>query len=98
MIDGTWVLTLDTPIGRLSMDLTVSVSGGEVSGKINGPNNSDAPISDATFSGDELRFSAFVQSPAGPTNISAYLKLAGDSLNGSFGTSFGSFTVAGVRK
>jgi|GEM_PF-4492538 len=98
MIDGTWGLSFDTPIGRMAMDLTVSVSGGEVSGKINSPNNTDVAITDATYSGDELRFSVYLNSPAGATSVSANLKLAGDSLNGSFGTSFGSFVVSGVRK
>lgn len=98
MIDGRWGLTINTPIGQKFLDLDLKVSGNEAFGTLTGESNSGVQIANGAVDGDRVTYSAFLNTPAGSTNTSTTLNVSGDSMSGNISTSFGTFSVNGVRK
>lgn len=98
MVDGSWSLTINTPIGRKFLDLELKVSGGEAFGTLNGESNRGVQITNGKVDGDKVTYSAFLNTPVGPTNTTTTLRLSDDALSGTISTSYGTFEVNGVRK
>ena len=98
MVDGRWELAVDTPMGRRFLQADLRASGSEVFGTISGELNNDVQITDGKIDGKDVSFSAFLNTPAGATNISAKLRVSDDAMTGTVSTSFGTFNMTGTKK
>ena len=93
--DGTWNVTLNTPMGAQTGTLELKSNGGSLEGSVNGPQGV-APIEDGTIDGDALAWSVTAQQLAMKISFSA--KVAGDTISGEADLgSFGKATFEGTR-
>ena len=91
---GGWTVGIETPMGALSMDLTVKEQDGKVVGQISSPLSPDAQaITDVTKSGASLvlKYMLDVQGMQIPAKIT--LTPAGEKMTGSMDFADGQFTV-----
>jgi hypothetical protein len=95
-VDGTWNLTINSPMGAQPSSLTVKADGGALTGTQSAQGNSQ-PIVNGKVDGDTVTWSNSVTTPF-PMTLEFTGKLDGDSLNGSVKAgSFGSFPFTGKR-
>jgi len=97
-MEGRWELAVDTPMGRRVLDLDLKVSGNEAFGTLNTDMNNNVQIVDGKVNGNELTFSAFLNTPAGATNTMTTVRISDDTATGTVSTSFGTFSVNGLKK
>jgi hypothetical protein len=94
--DGTWALTIETPIGKQESTLEALASGGVLTGTQSGTDGSH-PIQDGAVDGDEASWSVTISSPM-PMTLEFKGTLQGDSMAGSVKLGmFGESTFTGVR-
>jgi hypothetical protein len=98
MIDGIWVLSFTTPAGSHSLDLQAASNGDVVTGTLNGKVNQGVRITNGKWDGSRLTFSALLDTPMGPMNMSFSMYAEGDEMAGNISTPHGSFGVAAARK
>ena len=96
-VDGTYDITLGTPMGDRPGKLVLTSNGGSLSGSFDGPQGSQA-FEDGTVDGEEVAWSATVSGQMGEMKIDFAGKVEGDEIGGTvqFG-SFGSGTFKGTR-
>ena len=94
--DGTWNLTMQTPMGERRSTLTLSTAGGTLTGKQEAEGNT-TDIADGTVNGNELSWKVSITNPM-PLTLTFNGTVDGNSLNGSADTGmFGSFPFEGTR-
>ena len=94
--DGTWNLTLQTPMGERRSTLTLSTAGGALTGTQESDGNT-TEISEGTASGDSVSWKVSITNPM-PLTLTFTGTVDGDALNGSADTGmFGSFPFEGTR-
>jgi hypothetical protein len=94
--DGTWNLTLETPIGKQETTLVAQASGGALTGTQSGADGAQ-PIQDGLVNGDEATWSVTITSPM-PMTLEFKGTVAGDSISGSVKLGmFGEAPFSGVR-
>jgi SAM-dependent methyltransferase len=81
-IDGVWRLSMPTPAGEQQYGLYLRQQFQEVSGSISA-RGEEFPITDATLTGDHLRFTVTTTSQSPPGKMSFDGRIAGDSARGS---------------
>ena len=86
-VDGTWNLTMQTPMGNREVKLTLAHSGGTLSGEFSGPQGA-APLT-GTVAGDAINFGLTFTGQMGPMELKFEGKHEGDSLAGT--VQFGAF-------
>ena len=103
LADGTWNVTLSTPIGAREGTFTFRTSGSALAGTWVGPLASqdfEGGTVEATGTGDALAWAMPLQTPAGdiPLTITITATVTGDAITGEvvYGI-FGSGTFAGTR-
>ncbi len=95
-IDGTWALTIETPIGTQELTLEAQASGGALNGSQTGPDGSQ-PIQDGAVNGDEATWSVNITSPM-PMTLEFKGTVQGDTMTGSVKLGmFGELTFSAVR-
>jgi len=95
-VDGTWKLTVNSPMGQQSIDLTLASSGSTLTGSLSGGMGS-TDISNGTVDGDAFSFEAQITEPFA-IGITVTGEVTGDELKGQVKTQgFGSFPMKGVR-
>ena len=95
-IDGTWTLTIETPIGTQESTLQAQVSGGALTGTQSSSDGSQ-PIQDGAVNGDEASWSVSITSPM-PMTLEFKGTVAGDGLSGSVKLGiFGEAKFTGAR-
>ena len=95
-IDGTWNLTIETPIGTQESSLEAHASGGALTGTQSSPDGAQA-IQDGVVDGDEASWSITISSPMAMT-LEFKGTVDGDTLSGSVKLGmFGEAKFAGVR-
>lgn len=95
-IDGTWNLTLETPIGTQESTLEAKTSGGALTGTQSGPDGS-MEVQDGAVNGDEASWSVSITSPMAMT-LEFKGAVAGDTMSGSVKLGmFGEAKFTGVR-
>ena len=95
-IDGTWNLTLETPIGTQETTLVAQTSGGVLTGTQSGPDGS-MPIQDGAINGDEASWSVNITSPM-PMTLQFNGTVDGDAMSGSVKLGmFGEAKFTGAR-
>ena len=94
--DGTWNVTMNSPMGSQDATLVLSTDGAALSGKMSGPQG-DIDITDGTVDGDSLSWKAALTQPM-PITLEFSATVDGDSIEGTatLGT-FGSATFTGTR-
>ena len=94
--DGTWNLTMQTPMGERRSTLTLSTSGGTLTGKQEAEGNT-TDIAEGSVNGDELSWKVSITNPM-PLTLTFSGTVNGNSLTGSADTGmFGSFPFEGTR-
>jgi hypothetical protein len=94
--DGTWALTIETPIGKQESTLEAQASGGVLTGTQSSPDGSQ-PIRDGAVNGDEATWSVSISSPM-PMTLEFKGAVQGDTMTGSVKLGmFGESSFTGVR-
>ena len=94
--DGTWNLTMNTPMGERTSTLTLSTAGGTLTGKQEAEGNT-TDIADGTVNGNDLTWQVSITNPM-PLTLTFNGTVDGDTLNGTADTGmFGSFPFSGTR-
>ena len=94
--DGTWTMTMKTPMGEQAGTLTLATEGGTLTGSMGGPQGS-LELEDGTVDGDSLSWTVNMTSPM-PIKIEATATLDGDAISGEAKLgSFGTAPFTGTR-
>lgn len=96
-VEGTWNITLNTPMGAQPAKLVLSSEGGTLDGRIESGTLGDVPLDEVAADGNGLTFKASVSRPM-PMVIEASAAVNGDEISGDLKLgSFGNATFAGTR-
>ena len=94
--DGTWNLTMQTPMGERRSTLTLSTAGGSLTGTQEAEGNT-TEIAAGTVSGDSVSWQVSITNPM-PLTLTFNGTVNGNALTGSADTGmFGSFPFEGTR-
>jgi hypothetical protein len=94
--DGTWTLTMDTPMGERRSTLTLATSGGTLTGKQEAEGNT-TDITDGTSNGNAVSWKVAITNPM-PLTLTFSGTVDGNSMTGTADTGmFGSFPFQGTR-
>jgi hypothetical protein len=94
--DGSWNLTINSPMGAQASVLNLKVEGGALTGDQAAQGNTQ-PIVNGKIDGDTVTWSNSITTPF-PMTLEFTGKVDGDSLNGSVKAgAFGSFPFTGKR-
>ena len=94
--DGTWNLTMQTPMGERRSTLTLSTAGGTLTGKQEAEGNT-TDIADGTVNGNDLSWKVSITNPM-PLTLTFNGTVDGNNLTGTADTGmFGSFPFQGTR-
>jgi hypothetical protein len=94
--DGTWNLTMQTPMGERRSTLTLSTAGGTLTGQQEAEGNT-TEIADGSVSGDNVSWKVSITNPM-PLTLTFSGTVDGDAMSGSADTGmFGSFRFEGTR-
>ena len=94
--DGTWNLTMQTPMGERRSTLTLATAGGTLTGKQEAEGNT-TDISEGTVNGNDVSWKVSITNPM-PLTLTFSGTVDGSNLNGTADTGmFGSFPFEGTR-
>jgi hypothetical protein len=79
-VDGTWSITISTPMGKQKATVDLVAQGGTVTGTAKAMGNA-MDVQDGRFADDRLTFATRVAKPL-PMTLEFDLAVAGDSLDG----------------
>lgn len=95
--DGTWKLSMQTPIGERKSTLMLKAAGGGLTGKLTAEEGASTDIYDGKANGGEMSFKADIKSPM-PLTLEVTASVAGDQISGKVSASgVGSWPFSGVR-
>jgi len=95
-VDGTWNLTMTTPMGERNATLSLKSAGGTLTGTQGAEGNS-AEIFDGTVNGEDVAWKVAITNPM-PLTLAFTGKVSGDSIAGEMGIGpMGSFPFTGTR-
>ncbi|HEX5479584.1 MAG TPA: hypothetical protein VFY79_07675 [Dehalococcoidia bacterium] len=94
-VDGTWNLTLNTPMGAQTPTLTLAANGDALTGKLDGPQGA-ADIEDGKVEGNDVSWAITV--PQMAMTITFKGTVSGDSMKGNASLgAFGDAPFEGTR-
>ena len=95
-VDGTWNLTMDTPMGERKATLAVKAQGGTLTGTQSADGDT-GDIFEGTADGDSLAWKVSITSPM-PLTLEFSGTVAGDKMSGTMSAGFyGSWPFTGSR-
>jgi hypothetical protein len=95
-VDGTWNITMSTPMGERNAPLTLKNAGGALTGTMAAEGQS-TEIFDGTTSGDDVAWKVSITNPM-PLTLAFSGKVSGDSMSGEMGIGpMGSFPFTGTK-
>jgi hypothetical protein len=95
-VDGTWNVTVNSPMGAQPSTLTLTSEGGALTGSQTAQ-GATQPIANGKIDGDTVTWSNSITNPF-PMTLEFTGKLDGDTLNGSVKAgAFGAFPFTGSR-
>ena len=96
-VDGTWKLTVNTPMGAQESTLVLANSGGVPSGTQSAGASEGRPIDDVAINGNEVSWKSSITKPMSLT-LEFSGTVEGDSMSGKVKLGmFGTQTFSGVR-
>src|SRR5215831_5142307 len=96
-VDGTWKLTVNTPMGAQDSTLVISCSGATLTGTQSAGSGDGRPIDDGKVSGNSISWKASISKPM-PMTLEFSGTVQGDKLDGSVKLGmFGTASFTGVR-
>jgi hypothetical protein len=96
-IDGTYNITIDTPMGTRPGKLTLKTDAGSLSGSLSAEGNENA-FKDGMVSGNNFTFSTQISTPMGQFTLGFKGTVNGDDISGQVQAGdFGSFPFKGNR-
>jgi hypothetical protein len=96
-VDGTWKLTVNTPMGAQDSTLVISSSGATLTGTQSAGSGDGRPIDDGKVSGNSISWKASITKPM-PMTLEFSGTVQGDKLDGSVKLGmFGTASFTGVR-
>lgn len=94
--DGTWNITMNTPMGAQNGTLTLAIDGDTLSGNMSGPQGK-LELSDGKVEGDTYSWNAAMTSPM-PITLEFSAKVDADEISGDVKLgAFGTSTFSGTR-
>ena len=94
--DGTWSITMNTPMGAQNATLELATDGGALSGKMSGPQGA-IELKDGAADGDSLSWKADITTPMAMT-LEFSATVDGDSISGDVKLgAFGNASFSGSR-
>lgn len=94
--DGTWNVTLNSPMGAQQATMTLSTEGGSLSGSMSGPQGTQE-FAGGTVDGDNLAWTIDMTQPM-PMKLEVKAAVDGDSISGNVKLgAFGEATFSGTR-
>jgi len=94
--DGTWQLTMNTPMGERRSTLTLSTAGATLTGKQEAEGNT-TDIAEGSVNGNDVSWQVSITNPM-PLTLTFSGTVDGNSMNGTADTGmFGSFPFEGTR-
>jgi hypothetical protein len=95
-VDGTWNLTMQTPMGERKATLIASSQGGKLTGKQSGDGGS-TEIFDGSVSGNDVSWKISITNPM-PLTLQFTGTVDGDKISGQMSAgALGSWPFSGVR-
>ena len=95
--DGTWKLTMQTPIGERRSTLALQASGAGLTGKLTGEEGNTTDIYEGTAAGNSSSWKADIKSPM-PLTLSFTGTVDGDKMSGTVSAgAIGSWPFTGTR-
>lgn len=94
--DGTYSVTVQTPMGAQQGKLTINTSGDTFSGSMETPSGS-SDFSGGAISGNTLKWRAETKTPMGAFDVGYTVTIDGDKLTGEAETPFGSAPLEGTK-
>jgi hypothetical protein len=95
-VDGTWNMTMSTPMGERKATLTVKSAGNALTGTQSGEQGS-AEIADGKVDGNKLSWKVSIQNPM-PLTLEFNGTVDGNAMKGEMGVGFmGSFPFTGTK-
>ena len=96
-VDGTWKLTVNTPMGAQESTLVISTAGGKATATQSAGSSEPRPVDDVTVSGNNVSWKASITKPMALT-LEFNGSVDGDRMNGQVKLGmFGSQPFSGVR-
>lgn len=94
--DGTYHVTVKTPMGSLEGDLTIRSSGNSFSGSMQTPFGA-SNFSGGRINGNQLKWQAETKTPMGSFDVTYSATVDGDKINGEATTPLGAAPMEGAR-
>jgi hypothetical protein len=95
--DGTWKLSMQTPIGERTSTLALQSSGDTLTGKLTGEEGNSTDIYDGTLAGQYVSWKADITSPM-PLTLAFTGTVEGDRMSGTVNAgAIGSWPFSGSR-
>lgn len=96
-IDGTWALTVRAPQGSVSIQVTLTAEGGQLTGTFSGDRGS-GDIRGGTVDGNAFAFTITANAEGAESTDWAFRgTLSGDTMSGTVSTTLGSFEFSGSK-
>jgi hypothetical protein len=96
-VDGTWKLTVNTPMGAQESTLVISTAGGNATATQSAGSSGPRPVDDVTVNGDNVRWKASITKPMAIT-LEFNGTVSGDSMDGTVKLGmFGTQSFSGTR-
>jgi hypothetical protein len=96
-VDGTYEITIHTPIGDQKSKLTLKTDGSTLSGSGEDAMSGTTTFEGGTVSGNEAKWSMTPQSPMGPMKLDFTATIDGDKISGQAVSMFGPAPFDGQR-
>ena len=95
--DGTWKVSMQTPLGERKMTVILKADGGALTGKVVGDDGGEAEIFDGKLDGDKVTFKTSITKPM-QLMLQVNGLVAGDKISGTVeARGVGSMPFSGTR-
>jgi hypothetical protein len=95
--DGTWKVSMQTPLGERRLTVTLKVAGDTLTGTVIGDGGNTTEIFDGKLSGNNVSFKTSITSPM-PLTLHVNGLIAGDKISGTVeARGVGSMPFTGAR-
>lgn len=95
--DGTWKLSMQTPIGERKSTLALQTAGGALTGKLTGEEGNATDIYEGKLDGNSASWKADIKNPM-PLTLAFTGKVEGDKISGTVSAgAIGSWPFSGTK-